>query len=190
MSVTYSEDDYVDHDRTESAAYVPVYARKRASRGRSGGFKSWMVLAPLGVLVVGGVAAAMILNEGAADAPQSEPVAPVSTAQTQLGALTSAASTETSLQALNTQTVASDEAVAPEAAVTSTARTARAPATRRSVPVRAASAPAAPIPDSGDDVTAELNRAQARTTQTPTAPATSPVATPPAPDITVGPLNL
>ncbi|MBU1325771.1 MAG: hypothetical protein KJ676_11050, partial [Alphaproteobacteria bacterium] len=78
MSVTYTDTDYPDRDAVVEEAYVPVYARKRAARGRAGtgGVKTWMILAPLGLVVVGGVSAAMLMNGGGAAEIAAAPAAP------------------------------------------------------------------------------------------------------------------
>lgn len=90
MSVTYPHDrpvsagDALEAPREEP--FVPVYARtRRTSRGRKGGVKTWMILAPVAVLVLGGVAAALVMGGGedVAPAPLVEPAAtpPVLSAQ-------------------------------------------------------------------------------------------------------------
>ncbi len=63
MSVTYT-DETNDRALTSDAPYVPAYARSRQSRKNKGGIKTWMILAPIGVLAVGGAAAAMLMNGG------------------------------------------------------------------------------------------------------------------------------
>ncbi|HEY0599919.1 MAG TPA: hypothetical protein VGD32_07430, partial [Brevundimonas sp.] len=81
MSVTYPHDrpmpqgDHLDSVREEP--FVPVYARtRRSARGRKGGLKTWMILAPIGVLVLGAGAAAMMMGgEDSAPAPLAEPAA-------------------------------------------------------------------------------------------------------------------
>src|SRR5688572_24720327 len=81
MSVTYPHDRPMLHgDHVEGVheePFVPVYARnRRTARGRKGGIKTWMVLAPIGVLVLGAGAAAMMMGgEEAAPAPLVEPAA-------------------------------------------------------------------------------------------------------------------
>ena len=74
MSVTYTEDR---NDPLHEDTFVPVYARTKASRARKGGLRSWMILAPIGVLVIGGAAAAMMTmgGEDVAQAPLAEPAA-------------------------------------------------------------------------------------------------------------------
>lgn len=74
MSVTYT-DDRVDAVREEP--FVPVYARTKSSKSRKGGLRSWMILAPIGVLVIGGAAAMMLMNGDSevAEAPLAEAAA-------------------------------------------------------------------------------------------------------------------
>ena len=61
MSVTYT-DETNDRALNSDAPYVPAYARSRQSRKSKGGIKTWMILAPIGVLAVGGVGAFMLMN--------------------------------------------------------------------------------------------------------------------------------
>lgn len=63
MSVTYT-DETNDRALNSDAPYVPAYARSRQSRKSKGGVKTWMILAPIGVLAVGGVGAVMLMNGG------------------------------------------------------------------------------------------------------------------------------
>lgn len=63
MSVTYTDQIRPAADRLDSEAYVPVYAR-RSGRMSKKPVKTWMILAPLGVLVIGGAAAAMLMQTG------------------------------------------------------------------------------------------------------------------------------
>lgn len=63
MSVTYT-DETNDRTLNSDAPYVPAYARSRQSGKSKGGIKTWMILAPIGVLAVGGVGAVMLMNGG------------------------------------------------------------------------------------------------------------------------------
>lgn len=193
MSVTYTDTDYSDRDAVVEEAYVPVYARKRAARGRAGagGVKTWMILAPLGLVVVGGVSAAMLMNGGGEAEMVAAPAAPApAVAQAPLTDLM-ASTASADAAALTAMRPAEPVAAAPIAAVPVAA-----PApTRRAAPVQRRVAPAAAIEsaaaddaadDAGDEATAELNRAQAARTST--APATTATpATPPVPVIEVQP---
>ena len=52
MSVTYTDQVRPAAARVDSEAYVPVYARSGARKSNKP-LKTWMILAPLGVLVLG-----------------------------------------------------------------------------------------------------------------------------------------
>lgn len=82
MSLTYPHNGSRPHDQAFEAApeqpFVPVYARQgRTARGRKRGVRTWMILAPVGVLVLGAAAAAMMLGgrDEVAPAPLVEPAA-------------------------------------------------------------------------------------------------------------------
>lgn len=182
MTVTYPHDRPLPHDTHMEEArpepYVPVYARTRGStRGRKGGVKTWMILAPIGVLVLGGAALALAMGQGdeVAPAPLVEPAAtgPVLPPQP----LVSEAAP------LETPAVATVEVTPVPAPVV---RAAPAPA-RRAAPVAArrtapATAPAAPAtreapaePAGPQPYTATLNTT---TEAAPATPAPTPAPTP------------
>ena len=72
MSLTYPEPPV---SNTAEAEYVPSYARKPVRRKK---VRSWMILAPIGGVVLIGAAAAMLMNPGEPAAPLAEPdVAPL-----------------------------------------------------------------------------------------------------------------
>lgn len=79
MSVTYTDQVRPaaarPAARVDSEAYVPVYARSGARKSNKP-VKTWMILAPLGVLAVGGAAAAMLMQP-AAPAEEAAPFAPL-----------------------------------------------------------------------------------------------------------------
>ncbi|MBW8302435.1 MAG: hypothetical protein K0M78_00520, partial [Brevundimonas sp.] len=81
MSITYPHDRPVPQagltETPREEPFVPVYARTRTARGRKGGVKSWMILAPIGVLVLGAAAVVLVMgeSEGVAPAPLVEPAA-------------------------------------------------------------------------------------------------------------------
>ena len=172
MTLTYPHDRPLPHDshldatRTEEP-FVPVYARTRSARGRKGGLKAWMILAPIGVLVLGAGAAALMSGGDEATAPLAEPAAtaPVLTAQPLLTEAAPVAETP----------VAAVEATPAPAPVVR--RAAPAPVRRAAAPARApAAAPTtaprtatAPQPAGPQPYTATLN---ATPTATP-APATA-----------------
>jgi len=184
MSVTYPHDRPLSpadrHDGLREEPFVPVYARTgRTARGRrKSGMKTWMILAPIGVLVLGGAAAALMMGDGGdvAPAPLVEPAAtpPVLPAQP-----------------LVTETVTAGTDVAPVVEATPApapaVRAAPAPA-RRSTPAparRVAPAPApaettreAPAEPAGPQpYTARLNATPA-TPASPAAPAPTPAPPP------------
>lgn len=82
MSVTYTDQVRPaaarPAARIDGEAYVPVYARSGARKSNKS-VKTWMILAPLGVLVVGGAAAAMLMQPATPTAPAEEaaPFAPL-----------------------------------------------------------------------------------------------------------------
>lgn len=75
MSVTYT-DETNDRALNSDAPYVPAYARSRQSRKSKGGIKTWMILAPIGVLAVGGVGAVMLMNGEQAPMAEAEATTP------------------------------------------------------------------------------------------------------------------
>lgn len=84
MSITYSTEPakpYGDRfvapgtDMMPDAPFVPVYARRGKARGGQGKVRTWMILTPVAVLVLGGIGAMLVLNGGdAASTPRVEPV--------------------------------------------------------------------------------------------------------------------
>lgn len=204
MSVTYTD----DHDSTFEEGYVPVYARRgrktrskpaarvvettpapaaasaapafaRTTRKGAKPFKTWMVLAPVGVLAIGGIGAMMLFSGG-----ESETAAPLVEADT-APVVSAAPLTPTVVEAAPTEaTPVTAPAPVDREAV---------PATRAATPLRRAAAPAtrtpaAPASRQSSDADAQaqtsaLNRAQsqpaARPAATP-APVTQPTAPAPA----------
>ena len=138
MTVTYPHDRPLPQDSrpdlVREEPFVPVYARdRRSTRGRKDGLKTWMILAPVGVLVLGAGAAAMVMGSGdeVAPAPLIEPAAtgPV----------------------LPPQPVAAEAVPVESVEPTPTVEGAPAPAARRAEPAPArraarASTPVAPTP--------------------------------------------
>lgn len=80
MSVTYTDQVRPaaarPAARIEGEAYVPVYARSGARKSNKP-VKTWMILAPLGVLVVGGAAAAMLMQPAEPAVEEAAPFAPL-----------------------------------------------------------------------------------------------------------------
>lgn len=140
MTLTYP------HDRPEpprapiegvrEEPFVPVYARnRRGVRNRKSGVKTWMILAPVSVLVLGVAAAALVMGDrnAPAPAPLAEPAAtaPVLPPQPLLAEVA--------------PVEAAPAAETPPAPAPVVRRTAPAP-TRRVAPVRTATPAPAPTP--------------------------------------------
>lgn len=171
MTITYphdrpgSTDGLPDAPRDEP--YVPVYARARSARSRKGGVKAWMILAPIGVLVLGGVATALVMGQGddVAPVPLAEPAAtgPVLPTQPLVNEISAAETpARTTIE------------VAPEPAV----RAAPAPApARRAAPAEARRSTPAPAPATRE-APAEPAGPQPYTSSLNTAPPTTAPATP------------
>lgn len=183
MSVTYPHDHPMSHsdrvDAPREEPFIPVYARTgRTARGRKGGVKTWMILAPIGVLVLGGAAAALMMGDGGdvAPAPLVEPAAtpPVLPAQP-----------------LVSEIVPAEAEIAPVVEATpAPAPVVRTAPARRSAPApvrRATSAPAPTVatreapaaPTGPQPYTASLN------TTPPTATVAAPAPTPAPPPVIV-----
>ena len=83
MSMTYAnaETEARAHSRSEPAAFVPRYARPTKSKKA---VKTWMILAPIGAVVLLGSAAAMMMRgeEGRAPVQSVETVTPETEAAT------------------------------------------------------------------------------------------------------------
>ncbi|GAA0870507.1 hypothetical protein GCM10009116_23430 [Brevundimonas basaltis] len=174
MTITYPHDRSIPNGALSEAAheepYIPVYARTRSVRGRKGGVKSWMILAPIGVLVLGGAAVALVMGESEEVAPvplvepaATGPVLPTQPLVNEIAPVETPAGTP--IEAAPTPAVRAAPAPTPvrRAAATPARRAAPAPATRE-----APAEPAGPQP-----YTSSLN-----TTPPTTAPAT-PAPTPP-----------
>jgi hypothetical protein len=168
MTVTYPHDRPQPHPApvqdVREEPFVPVYARdRRGVRSRKSGLKTWMILAPLGVLVLAGSAALLVMGDrdDAAPAPLAEPAATAPVLPVQ-PLLTEAAPVE-----------AIPAAEATPAPVPLVRRTAPAPARRAAAPVRAATP--APTPTPRVVVPAESAGPQPYTATLNTTPAPAPV---------------
>lgn len=109
MSVTYPADPTKPYgDRIESPLsglthdepFVPVYARRGKARGGQSKIKTWMILTPVAVLVLGGIGA-MLVMQGPDEvaAPLAEPaltapVLPAMPSETAVAPLTTASTPE------------------------------------------------------------------------------------------------
>jgi hypothetical protein len=183
MSITYTQDGVRPFGETveplAEESFVPRYARTgRTARGGKGKIKTWMILAPIGVVVLGGVVAALALapREESLVSPLSEPAA-----------------TAPVLPAVPATPVEVPLApVAPPVPAPVIREVAPVPAARRAPIRRAAPVPAprveapAVVPPTSS-ATSTLNAAPAPAPATPT-PAPAPVE-PPAPQIVVQPLG-
>jgi cytoskeletal protein RodZ len=109
MSVTYPADpakpygDRVEAPRADMAQdepFVPVYARRGKARGGQGKIKTWMILAPVAVLALGGIGAMMVMQgPEEASTPLVEPAAtapvlPIAPTEVAAAPLTSASTSE------------------------------------------------------------------------------------------------
>lgn len=205
MSVTYPADpiapfgDPVETPRvdpqvdlTHEEPFIPVYARRGKARMGQSKVRAWMILVPVGAIVLGGIGAMLVMGGGEeASAPLAEPAAtaPVLSA--------TPAPTEAAIAPLTSASTPAPVVTAPpvvrEAAPLR--RAAPAPARRQAARVQApvatprvaTPAPTAPTgpqsyaPAPAASSTSTLNTAPAR----PAAPPTPP----PPPVIVVQPLN-
>lgn len=163
MTYTYN-DDIKTHPPTgvAEAGFTPVYARKTGGRKA---VKTWMILAPVGVLALAAGAATMLMNPKDAT-PFAEPAVPTSS----LGTSARIAAPATPAEAA--PLVIEDAVIEPASAPARTVRQ-PAPAARRAAPaptstprVETPPQPAGPQPYTGN-----LN----------TAPTTTPAPTPTTP---------
>ncbi|WP_332640704.1 hypothetical protein [Brevundimonas sp.] len=177
---------------TAEEPFVPVYARRgKAARGANNGkIKTWMILAPLGVIVLGGIVAMTMLDTGGdTAAPLAEPAAtaPVVSATPLIEAApATSASTPAPVAAPAPAPVAVLREATPvrRAAAPAPVRRAATPTAPRDATTTVAPRTATPAPTS--PATSTLN-----TAPTTPAPAITPAQepAPPAPVIVVEPLN-
>lgn len=181
MSYTYTQDTMAPE---AEAVFVPSYARRSVKTKK---VKTWMVLAPIaGVLLIGG-AAAMLMNSGGDNAqPLAEPEAAPMAMQPSTVTPTPLSSTpEASTPAPVVAAVAPTPAAAPVTRQAQPARRAEAVPVRRVAPTtpRVQSAPRVQAPV---EPTGPQSYQAAPSVSAPVAPVAS---TPPAPSISVSPLN-
>lgn len=180
MTFTYSE-DLKTHPAAADAepVFTPVYARKSSSRNKP--VKTWMILAPIGVLVLGGAAAAMLMNPSDEAAPLAEP-APTPALSVPAPVETPAVTTAEPL-VVETAPVA-EIAPAPVRAVRQTP-----PAARRAAPAPTVTPRMeTPQPTGPQPYTGSLNTGTPAPAPTTTpAPSTSP--TPPPPVVVIEPVG-
>ena len=178
MSLTYTDDTartYTETPARSEEAYVPVYARSRSRKARRSGVRSWMILAPIGVLVLGG-AAAMMLMDGGREAPAlAEPAATAPVMPAAAPAALNAAAAPTPAPV--------DAAPLPREAAPAATPVRRAAPARRAAPVAApARREAAPAAAPAPVEVAETSEATVTLNTAPTADA-------PPPRIVVAPLE-
>lgn len=187
MSMTYANAN--TEARAEDTTFVPRYARTTKSKKS---VKTWMILAPIGAVVLLGSGVAMMMG--------GEQAAPAQPAETALPAMQTPPAAMTAAQAPVTPAPAE---VAPTPAATPTPAAAPAPVARRAEPVARRAAPAVerpaaahvetPATPSGPQPYTAPAASTASSSRLNTAPAASTpapvVTTPAAPAITVQPLN-
>jgi hypothetical protein len=200
MTVTYPDEptsplgDPIEAPRADLAhdePFVPVYARRGKARGGQGKVRTWMILTPVAVLVLGGIGA-MFMMQGPEDAaaPLTEPAltgpvlsaAPTATAA---APLTSASTPEPVVaETPEVRDAAPLRRIAPAPARREAARApAQAPA---AAPRLATPAPAAPT---GPQAWTPATPPTAALNRTPATPApASPAPTPP-PVIVIQPVG-
>lgn len=171
MSVTHPEDRKpIPAAVIREEPFTPVFARKASSRNKP--VKTWMILGPIGLLVLGGATAAILMNPVEESAPLAEPApsfilpAPVETP--------APATLEAEPLVVEAAPIAE---IAP--APVRTQRQA-APASRRTPPAAPQAAPRvepAPAPAGPQPYTGSLNTGASTPTPAPTpaAPASPPV---------------
>lgn len=186
MSLTYPNETDTLHD---DAVYTPVYARGKA-RSKKKGIKTWMILAPVGSVVLLGSAAMMLLYASNETAPLVEAETPV------VSAMAPIAPEPSLLDSAAPVTTASAPAPVTAAPVASAPVAREAAPVRRAQPAasrRVAEPVAAPVVEAAEPVvpTGPQPYAGTRTLNTASSPAvaTSAPAATPAPAITVQPLN-
>lgn len=191
MSMTYA--DTKTEIRTEDA-FVPRYARPTKSRKS---VKTWMILAPIGAVVLLGSGVAMVMGGGEQAAPPPATEATTPAMQTAPAAMTAAETPVTPTAPIETaQAPAAAPTPAASAPVARRAEPRAEPVVRRAAPVaeRPAATPRVEVParPTGPQPYAAATSPAAGTSQLNTAPTTAPTsaqAQPPAPTITVQPLD-
>lgn len=185
MSVTYSDTVRPAAAQPQSQAYVPVYARAgRAHRNKP--VKTWMILAPLGLLVMGGAAALMLTQESAV-APAAVSETPVAPTPAPVSAAGPAAASAPAAVALAPSVSTAPAASTPAAPVERAAPAARAQPARQA-------APAAPVMETPVEPTgprpyvaeAAPTAAAPRVSVTPATPAAAPTPSSP-PTVVIAP---
>lgn len=170
MSVTYT-DSTMRNTSVQDEVFVPRYSSaKRTSR--KGGVRTWMILAPIGAVVLIGAGVAMTMGGGTPSQPLVEP-APTSMMQP-------LAAEPAPLESAVAPAPLTAAPVAATPAATPSREAAPAPVTRRAAPAERRAAPPAPAvepetiqPTGPQPYTPELNSGapQGSSTPSPRAPA-------------------
>jgi hypothetical protein len=199
MSATYTTEAEIHSGAPTSdtaAPFIPAYARASKARKSKGGVKTWMILAPIAAVTLGGFGALTFLNGEPAPvaapeaAPVAAPVSPAALSEPAIAPMTTAAA-PTPIEA-----APAPAPVAPQAAPARRATSSAAPRTApRAVTPAVEAEPTltgpqpynAVVATSPASSTATLNRAPVTVTPTP-APA-PPVAPPPAPVVITPPVG-
>lgn len=161
--------------------FVPVYARRGNARGGQGRIRTWMILTPVAVLVLGGIGTILVINGSEeASVPLAEPAAtapvlPISPTVTATAPLTSASTPDPVVAAPVIRDAAPLRRIAPAPARREAVRTPEPVATPRVVtpdPAPAATGPQPYTPGPATPSPETFNRA-------PATPVPAPAPTPP-----------
>lgn len=184
MSVTYTDQVRPaaarPAARVDGEAYVPVYARSGARKSNKP-VKTWMILAPLGVLLVGGAAAAILMQPAEPAVEEAAPFAPLAAqlAASEIAPLNAASIPMETPADLTTATPIPPAAAAPVERRATPTSADPAPAQARAARVAPRAAAPAPVveapvaPTGPQPYLSVAPQAVAPMTQAPAAPVTS-----------------
>ncbi len=184
MSVTYTDQVRPaaarPAARIDGEAYVPVYARSGARKSNKP-VKTWMILAPLGVLLVGGAAAAILMQPAEPAVEEAAPFAPLAAqlAASEIAPLNAASIPMETPADLTTATPIPPAAAAPVERRATPTSADPAPAQARAARVAPRAAAPAPVveapvaPTGPQSYLSVAPQAVAPMTQAPAAPVTS-----------------
>ncbi|MEQ7154065.1 hypothetical protein [Brevundimonas aurifodinae] len=141
MTVTYTDDTARNEPMIEEV-FVPRYARTRKSRSK-GGIRTWMILAPVGVVALIGGGAAVMMSGETGNEPLVAREAPVPLVQPAVPLESSTARAALSTDDLPGGVTLTETAAAP---VVREAPPTRPAAIQRRQPVERRAAPAEPAP--------------------------------------------
>lgn len=184
MSVTYTDQVRPaaarPAARVDGEAYVPVYACSGARKSNKP-VKTWMILAPLGVLLVGGAAAAILMQPAEPAVEEAAPFAPLAAqlAASEIAPLNAASIPMETPADLTTATPIPPAAAAPVERRATPTSADPAPAQARAARVAPRAAAPAPVveapvaPTGPQPYLSVAPQAVAPMTQAPAAPVTS-----------------